>query len=64
MSMLERPECFRCGKTLAPGDWRYRFLPWEQYCSMKCLEESIPHIAEAIRSWNRAHAREAQPRSP
>ena len=40
--------CYRCGVPLRSGQGRYNVLPKESYCSLECLRETMPHIAEAI----------------
>lgn len=40
--------CYRCGEPILSGEGRYNVLPRESYCSWRCLQRSLPHIAEAI----------------
>lgn len=40
--------CYRCGNAILPGEGRYHVLPGESYCSWGCLQQTLPHIAEAI----------------
>lgn len=40
---------YRCGQPILLGQGRYNVLPRESYCSLNCLRETMPHIAEAIK---------------
>ena len=40
--------CYRCSRAILPGEGRYNVLPGESYCSWACLQQTLPHIAEAI----------------
>ncbi|MDP3723972.1 MAG: hypothetical protein Q8R91_10865 [Candidatus Omnitrophota bacterium] len=41
--------CYRCGQPILLGQGRYNVFPGESYCSWTCLQQTLPHIAEAIR---------------